>query len=130
MGEDEEDWAEAEDTRVAAGPPPQPPEEESGVVREAEGLRLHLSHSSTSSTGYRGVYKHHGRFRARLWRGGKEEQLGSFDTAVEAAVAYARAAALLAKAPPPLLGEEAMMHQGTGSSSSARLGSLLKEPSL
>ncbi|EOD24108.1 hypothetical protein EMIHUDRAFT_123650 [Emiliania huxleyi CCMP1516] len=58
-----------------------------GVVAEAEGLRLHLS---SNSTGYRGVYKVNGRFQA-VQMGGKKVSLGCFGTAVEAAVAYARA---------------------------------------
>jgi len=59
-------------------------------VAEAEGLRLHLS--SSSSTGYAGVSKTTrctGRFHARHKVGGRS--LGSFGSAVEAAVAYARA---------------------------------------
>ena len=60
-----------------------------GVVAEAEGLRLHLS---SNSTGYRGVYKVNGRFQA-VQMGGKKVSLGCFGTAVEAAVAYARAQA-------------------------------------
>ncbi|EOD20879.1 hypothetical protein EMIHUDRAFT_117407 [Emiliania huxleyi CCMP1516] len=66
---------------------------------EAEGLRLHLSH--TSSTGYRGVWRlasgrfvaHRDRAHRRTMRpaDGKKASIGYFDTAVEAAVAYARA---------------------------------------
>ena len=52
-----------------------------------------------SSSGYKGVVMQAGCFRAKLWRGGKEEQLGTFDTAVEAAVAYARAVGPLAARP-------------------------------
>ena len=55
--------------------------EEPDVVREAEGLRLHLS--SKSNTGYMGVRKQRGRYEARVK---KSERLGSFDSAVEAAV--------------------------------------------
>ena len=57
----------------------------------AEGLRLHLS--SSSATGYMGVSKlpSSGRFQAQHWVGGRLVYLGSSDTAVEAAVAYARA---------------------------------------
>ena len=64
---------------------------------EAEGLRLHLS--NTSASGYKGVCKLRGRFRAQLRRDGKLEQLGIYDTAVEAAVAYARAVGPLAARP-------------------------------
>ena len=67
--------------------------------RRRRGLRLHLS--SSSSTGYKGVRKE------SLWplpgaaQGGRKEvYLGSFDTAVEAAVAYARA---VGEYQPPLL---------------------------
>lgn len=49
--------------------------------------------ADTTITGYKGVAKREsGRFYAQLWRDGKQEQLGTFDTAVEAAVAYTRAA--------------------------------------
>ena len=67
-------------------------EEQHEVVEEAEGLRLHLS--SSSGTGYRNVArKPSGRFGSQIYRHGKHHSLGVFDTAVEAAVAYARAAA-------------------------------------
>ena len=45
--------------------PPPPPT----VAAEAEGLRLHLS--SSSSTGYKGVFNRSGRFTARHWAGGQ-----------------------------------------------------------
>ena len=61
---------------------------EAAVAGEAEGLRLHLSRSN--STGYRGVRKERRRFRAQRKVDGKSVALGCFDTAVEAAVAYAR----------------------------------------
>uniref|UniRef100_A0A7S3SYS9 AP2/ERF domain-containing protein n=1 Tax=Emiliania huxleyi TaxID=2903 RepID=A0A7S3SYS9_EMIHU len=63
-------------------------------VEEAEGLRLHLS--SRSITGYKGVYvqPRSGRFEARRKVEGKDVCLGTFDMAVEAAVAYARSVAL------------------------------------
>jgi len=67
------------------------------LVEEAEGLRLHLS--SSSSTGYKGVYEHSGRFVAQDRRGGRNASLGTFDTAVEAAVAYARAVGQAAAEP-------------------------------
>ena len=60
------------------------------VAAEAEGLRLHLS--SRSSTGYKGVYevfKSGSRFQARHMADGRQVCYGTFDTAVEAAVAYA-----------------------------------------
>ena len=58
------------------------------VAAEAEGLKLYLS---KRSSGYKGVYKDAGRYYAQLTRDGKRQELGKFDTAVEAAVAYARA---------------------------------------
>ena len=59
-------------------------------VAEAEGMRLHLSRNS--STGYRGVSKKRNRFIAQYTVDGRRNKLaGSFGTAVEAAVAYARA---------------------------------------
>ena len=59
------------------------------MATEAEGLRLHLS--SITSTGYKGVHADRSRFRAERRVGGKRVYLGTFDTAVEAAAAYARA---------------------------------------
>ena len=57
---------------------------------EAEGLRLHLS--SSNSTGYKNVFKQaSGRFWAQHTVDGGQVHIGTFDTAVEAAVAYARA---------------------------------------
>ena len=62
---------------------------------DAEGLRLHVS--SRSGTGYLGVRREpSGSYQAKLTRGGKTQILGMFDTAVEAARAFARAAG-----PPP-----------------------------
>lgn len=59
------------------------------IQAEAQSLRLHLS--SKSSTGYKGVVNDHNRFRAQIQHGGPYAHLGYFDTAVEAAIAYARA---------------------------------------
>ena len=61
---------------------------EAEVVEEAGGFKLHLSRKN--STGYRGVYLQQGHFKARLMSGGKQIYLGGFDTAVEAAMAYAQ----------------------------------------
>ena len=61
--------------------------QEAAVATEAEGLRLHLSNGST---GYKGVYEQFGRFQAKRKVGGRLAHLGTFGTAVEAAVAYAR----------------------------------------
>ena len=71
-----------------------------GLPTEAEGFALHMS--DRSGTGYRGVKTTtSGKFEARY--GNKSEHLGTFDTAVEAAVAYARYAATgeLPPQPPP-----------------------------
>ena len=60
------------------------------VVDEVEGLQLHLS---ASSSGYKGVFSiRSGRFQAKICSNGRYVFLGTFDTAVEAAVAYAHAA--------------------------------------
>ncbi|EOD41376.1 hypothetical protein EMIHUDRAFT_199717 [Emiliania huxleyi CCMP1516] len=73
--------------------PPAPPT----VATEAEGLRLHLS--SSNATGYKGVVKQiKGRFEAAHYVGGRRVHVGIFDTAVEAAVAFARAINLQAYA--------------------------------
>ena len=64
---------------------------EMAVVTEAEGLHLHLSGSS--STGYKCVYSGYkcARFYTHHRVDGRLVHLGTFDTAVEAAVVYARA---------------------------------------
>ena len=62
------------------------------MVEEAEGLKLHLAPGS--KTGYKGVYQQSsGRYSAKWWDvpAQKYRPLGSFDTAVEAAVAFRRA---------------------------------------
>ena len=78
----------------AAGP------HQAALVAVAEGLRLHLS--SKSKTGYKGVCEHirnSNKFAAKHYAtDGATVNLGSFDTAVEAAVAYARA---VGEAPEP-----------------------------
>merc|ERR1711938_483891 len=69
---------------------PPPPRAEEAPVAEAEGLRLHLS--SAAATGYKGVLKRaSGRLPYSVRYGGTKVCLGNFGTAVEAAVAYARA---------------------------------------
>ncbi|EOD25145.1 hypothetical protein EMIHUDRAFT_206274 [Emiliania huxleyi CCMP1516] len=88
------------------------------VAAEAEGLRLHLS--SSSSTGYKGVSRERSRFRAQHHVDGKDVYLGSFDTAVEAAVAYARAVGEYQPPaqPPPTVAAEAeglRLHLSTSS---------------
>ena len=76
--EDKEEAGEKEDEAEAAEEG-----DEDGVMAEVAGMRLHLS--TRCATGYRGVYPSAGRFKAKH----KATHLGHFDTAVEAAVAYA-----------------------------------------
>ena len=88
-------------------PPPAPATE---AVPEAEGLRLHLS--SSNATGYMGVYTATawgGRFQASRCYNGGRQVIGNFATAVEAAVAYARAAGEYQPPaqPPPVVATEA-----------------------
>ena len=52
-----------------------------------------LQLSDKSATGYRGVKNVQGRYAASCWVQGRHVSLGTFDTAVQAAVAYARHAA-------------------------------------
>ena len=63
-------------------------EEPQQLVEEAEGVRLYLS--ARSMTGYRGVDKDGGKYRARTNRSGQRVLLGYFGTAIEAALACAR----------------------------------------
>ena len=76
-------------THTDTAPPPAAAAEPAARERVAEGLSLHLS---SNSTGYRGVREHSGRFQAQRMVDGRADYLGTFGTAVEAAVAYARAA--------------------------------------
>ena len=64
-------------------------DEEAGEAKpnEADGIKLHMS---DNQTGYRGVYQCGQRFHVRAQRDRRQQRLGTFDTAVEAAVAYAR----------------------------------------
>ena len=61
-----------------------------GLVTHAEGFKLHLS--KQSSTGYQGVYSsgREGRFIAMTTHTSNNKSLGSYGSAIEAAVAYAR----------------------------------------
>ena len=59
-------------------------------VKEAEGYKLFLAGHSNSTTGYLGVYKVGDKFRAKREVDGKQIYLGIYDTAVDAAVAYAK----------------------------------------
>jgi len=105
-GDDEDDDYEEEDEEVEAGPARKRrrkavpaaaasravrPAPATTVVTEAEGYQLFVS--TQSPTGYKGVVAlASGRFNATWQRQGSRERayLGSFDTAVEAAVAYAK----------------------------------------
>jgi hypothetical protein len=58
------------------------------TVAAAEGLELVPSQSG--ETGYRGVYKNGGGFQARVRENGTKLCLGTFRTAIEAALCYAR----------------------------------------
>ncbi|EOD31694.1 hypothetical protein EMIHUDRAFT_468124 [Emiliania huxleyi CCMP1516] len=111
--EGSEEGAEAMEAEAEAEPDATPegaapvaaPLEAEAVVAEAEGLKLHLS--SSSATGYKGVREHYGRFEAKLTANGRQVVLGYFDTAVEAAVAYARAVGEYQPPPPPTVATEA-----------------------
>ena len=68
------------------------------VVAQAKAEGLQLEPSNTSNSGYKGVsinsgthHQHGKRFEVRVQRAGKKVFLGSFATAEEAALAYARA---------------------------------------
>ena len=65
-------------------------EEVAAEEAEAEVVDGYTLLRSRNSTGYAGVYPNKGRFLAKLWSGGKNINLGSYSTAVEAAVAYAK----------------------------------------
>ena len=57
-------------------------------VTEAEGVKLHVS--SRTASGYKGVYITNNGFKASRCVNGTLLHLGNFDTAVEAAISYAR----------------------------------------
>ena len=65
---------------------PAPP----AALDECDVLQLHLS--ATNPTGYKGVYvkRGTGRFEAKVCSHGQLHHIGNFDTALEAAEAYAR----------------------------------------
>jgi len=85
------------------------------VAAEAEGLVLVTS--SSNATGYKGVYRNDGQYVARIRERGKPKHLGTFATAEEAALCYARpagaeraareAAEAKSEGPQPLTVEEA-----------------------
>jgi len=105
---------------AAAAPPEPPPMTAEEALRQAETEGLTLLKSESNASGYRGVafnssckskpYKVKGR------RGGKTVHLGSYATAEEAALCYARTPEAQATAaappepppPPPLSAEEAL----------------------
>ena len=84
VDEEEEVKVDAEEEVAVA-----PGEDGGALVTAASGLTLHLS--GKSATGYKGVYPlPSGRFEARLWIAGSAAHIGTYDTVVEAAVAYAQ----------------------------------------
>ena len=98
--------------------------QEARPVAEVEGLRLHRS--SRARSGYKGVFEEKGRFRAQRTVDGKSFYIGLFDTAVEAARAYARVVGEVAPAgskrrrgPSPTSGELAAEIGAAGASSGA-----------
>jgi ubiquitin len=77
---------EAADARIAA---PQPlTADEARAAAAAEGLEL--VPSASGETGFRGVYKHGGKYKAKIRENGKYRHLGNFATPEEAALCYAR----------------------------------------
>ena len=78
-----EDEMEEHEEEVVANPC-----EVADVVSEADGIRLHLS--AQNSLGYTGVSRRGKRFKAKKLMSGRYVYLGGFETAVAAAVAYAR----------------------------------------
>ena len=78
-------------------PPLPPPLRVLPEVTQVE-LQLHLS--ATNPTGYKGVYvkRGTGRFEAKVCSYGQLHHIGNFDTALEAAEAYARHVRLLESA--------------------------------
>ena len=105
---------------AAAAPPAPPPMTAEEALRQAEAEGLTLLRSG-GSMGYKGVSFYSSSktktYKAEVWRGGKAVCLGSFATAEEAALAYARspeaqaaaaAAAAAPPKPPPMTAEEAL----------------------
>ena len=92
------------------------------AFRQAEG---HTLVKADNASGYKGVSfdsKKAKPYQVRVQRGGKEVTLGSFATAEEAALAYARtpegqaavAAVAAPPAPPPMTAEEALRQAEAG----------------
>jgi len=89
--------------------------DEARAAAAAEGLEL--VPSSSGETGFRGVFKHNGRYQGQIWENGKRRYVGSFATPEEAALCYARragaersaveAAEARGEGPQPLTADEA-----------------------
>ena len=101
---------------VAPAPPAPPPLTAEEAVRQAQAEGLTLQRSD-SSTGFKGVYfMSRGKskpYKVEVWRGGNLVYLGSYTTAEEAALSYARTpevqeAAAAPPEPSPLTAEEAL----------------------
>ena len=86
------------------------------ALAAAEGLELV---TAANATGYKGIFLNQaGKYEARIREGGKQVHLGTFGTAEEAALAYARhagpqrvaeeAAAARCEGPKPLTAAEAL----------------------
>ena len=76
------------DQQLAEGANPRP--DVVDVASTSDGMQLEKS--AKTNTGYRGVYRRaSGRFEARISQSKGYKYVGSYDTAVEAAVAYAKA---------------------------------------
>ena len=105
---------------AAAATPPLPQMTAEEALRRAEAQGLTLLRSEDSNSGYKYVVfspKNTVRpYTAKVWRGGKQVSLGSFATAEEAALKFARtregraaaAAAAAPPEPPPMTAEEAL----------------------
>ena len=61
--------------------------EQARAAAEREGLELIPANHDCR---FRGVCHNYGKFATKVWEGGQRRHLGSFDTAEEAALAYAR----------------------------------------
>jgi hypothetical protein len=77
----------AEEARVGDGPQPLTADE-ARAAAAAEGLEL--VPSAGGETGFKCVYKHGGKYQARITENGKSRHLGNFATPEEAALCYAR----------------------------------------
>jgi len=105
---------------AAAAPPAPPPLTAEEALRQAEAEGLTLLRSESSRTGYKGVCFNSRRnitkpYEAQVWRGGKHATLGTFATAEEAALCYARA---VRTAPRP---KEGQAHAAAAAAAAAAL---------